>query len=107
MNPLLIRVAHCQERSRPGSQPDDENEKGGAMEELQGLRKMAEQAGCGSYPVYCTKKIEQATGIDMRTLRREFNAGRLKAKRMGNKLYIRCEWFDEWFAAESDGGEGE
>ena len=73
------------------------------MEELHGLRAMAEKAGCGSYPVYCTKKIEQATGIDMRTLRREFNAGRLKGKRMGNKLYIRCEWFDEWFDDVEEG----
>ena len=49
-------------------------------------------------------------GIPRSTLNRERYTGRLRFFRppgMERFVRIRCEWFDEWFAAGVSGGEGE
>lgn len=74
------------------------------------LKQMALEAGLQDKPMYSVAEIEKATGISRSTLNRERYAGRLKFFRppgMERFVRIRCEWFDEWFAAGISGGEGE
>ncbi|WP_294162821.1 helix-turn-helix domain-containing protein [uncultured Senegalimassilia sp.] len=80
------------------------------MEKIQGLRKMAVDAGLQNKPMYSVAEIATATGISRSTLNRERYAGRLryfKPPGMERFVRIRCEWFDEWFNAGTCGGEGE
>ncbi len=72
------------------------------------LAEMAADAGLPRKPLYTITEVAHATGVPRTNLAEAARRGDLRTFMPPGRKHgrlVRCDWFDDWFARGSSGGE--